>query len=260
MRISYANATGETLASTEQSVVVAANKLLTIIPGVPAGYGSTYRSISGIRTINIYVGASSGAETLQAGLAYPNFNNSLHGWTEPNSGLVSGAALPATNTTHQRTKYGIYHLQSGYIGAGANMVESNHIFGTINALGSNLTSDSAQMTGNYFNDVRLPDSQQAISVITVSSNTTLDGLAATILANAAAGALTVMLPSAVGVTGRHYTIKRINSGSNNVIVGTTSSQTIDGASTRTLGAQWSVFTVVSDGSAWQIVNQAGTVT
>jgi len=44
-----------------------------------------------------------------------------------------------------------------------------------------------------------------------------------------------------------------------VTIGTTSSQLIDGASTKTLGAQFSYVTVVSDGVGWQVVGQGGTV-
>ncbi len=52
---------------------------------------------------------------------------------------------------------------------------------------------------------------------------------------------------------------RVNGGSNNVTVGATSSQLIDGASTKKLGAQYSAATLVSDGANWQIVNIVGTV-
>ena len=62
---------------------------------------------------------------------------------------------------------------------------------------------------------------------------------------------TVTLPSAVGITGRQYTIKRTGTGS--VTVATTSSQTIDGAASYALSAQWKYVVVVSNGSNWLIV-------
>jgi len=46
---------------------------------------------------------------------------------------------------------------------------------------------------------------------------------------------------------------------NNITVGTTSSQTIDGATTKTLGAQWSSITVQSSGTSWYITGLVGTV-
>jgi len=66
------------------------------------------------------------------------------------------------------------------------------------------------------------------------------------------GSFTVTLPSAVGLAGRQFTIKRINA-SGNVTVATTSSQQIDGASTRVLTAQYEAVIVVSDGANWWVV-------
>lgn len=86
--------------------------------------------------------------------------------------------------------------------------------------------------------------------------TTTYGVAAidqTILCNGTGGAFTATLPTAVGKQGKRYTIKRTNSGSNAVTVGTTSSQTIDGSTTYSLSAQWKYVVVESDGSNWEIV-------
>ena len=74
-----------------------------------------------------------------------------------------------------------------------------------------------------------------------------------ITADATSSPFTITLPTAVGKTGQTYTIKRINSGSNNVTVGTTSSQTIDGSTTYTLNAQYKYVKVVSNGANWIIV-------
>ncbi len=88
---------------------------------------------------------------------------------------------------------------------------------------------------------------------------TLTATDSVLLADATTAAFAATLPSAVGIVGRQYTIKRTNSGGNNVTVGCTSGQTIDGASTKTLGAQYSAVTIVSDGANWQIVNVVGAV-
>jgi hypothetical protein len=74
----------------------------------------------------------------------------------------------------------------------------------------------------------------------------------TITADATGGAFTVTLPTAVG-NRRVYVIKRINAGGNAVTVGTTSSQTIDGATTFALSAQWKYVTVQSDQANWIII-------
>ncbi|HEY3250237.1 MAG TPA: hypothetical protein VGK25_03875, partial [Ignavibacteria bacterium] len=57
-----------------------------------------------------------------------------------------------------------------------------------------------------------------------------------------ASAATVTLPDATAITGRVYTIKNANSSA--LTVNTTSSQTIDGATTYTLGSQYQTVTVI----------------
>ena len=69
--------------------------------------------------------------------------------------------------------------------------------------------------------------------------------------------ITVTLPTAVGFSGKNYVLK--NRGTGVVTVGTTSSQTIDGSSSKTLNNNDSI-EVVSDGSNWIIAAGTGTVT
>ncbi|TWT61706.1 hypothetical protein [Rubinisphaera italica] len=90
-------------------------------------------------------------------------------------------------------------------------------------------------------------------VISKSSTYTIQAGDEVILCDASGGAFTITLPSAVDLFGRQYTIKRTNSGVNDVTLGTTSSQTIDGQTTQVLGSQYDKLTVVSDGSNWMIV-------
>ena len=67
-------------------------------------------------------------------------------------------------------------------------------------------------------------------------------------------ATTITLPTAVGVTGRIYTIKNNNVTSFNVIpLASTPVQTIDGASTIPLSAAYKFITVQSDGINWYII-------
>jgi hypothetical protein len=63
------------------------------------------------------------------------------------------------------------------------------------------------------------------------------------------GTFTVTLPTAVGIAGKTYIIK--NRGSGVITVGTTSSQTIDGVTTRTL-ATYSTLYVESNGANWSV--------
>lgn len=74
-----------------------------------------------------------------------------------------------------------------------------------------------------------------------------------IVANAAGGAITMTLPPAALVPGRIYTFKRINSGANAVVIDPSGVETIDGAATYTLSAQWNSVTIMNNGIAWFII-------
>jgi hypothetical protein len=72
-----------------------------------------------------------------------------------------------------------------------------------------------------------------------------------ILADATSGNRTMTLPTAVGAW-QEFTIKKKDSSANTVTVATTSSQTIDGASTYVISTQYESVTVVSDSANWFI--------
>ncbi|MEA9985653.1 right-handed parallel beta-helix repeat-containing protein [Subtercola sp. RTI3] len=91
----------------------------------------------------------------------------------------------------------------------------------------------------------------ASNVLIVTAATTLDVTYFTLLSNSSSP-LTHTLPTAVGITGRIYSIKNINTGI--VTIATTSSQTIEGATTFLLSAQYAFAIVQSDGANWQIIS------
>jgi len=64
---------------------------------------------------------------------------------------------------------------------------------------------------------------------------------------------TVTLPTAVGVVGEVYHIKKIDSTINNVTIEANGSETIDGELTKTINTQWNSVQLVSDGSNWMIL-------
>lgn len=95
--------------------------------------------------------------------------------------------------------------------------------------------------------VRLGSS--ASPVRTVTANYTMTASDDTVRINSTTK--TVTLPTAVGATGRTYTVKLVANSTGTV--GTTSSQTIDGSTTYSLSAQYKYVTVKSDGANWSIV-------
>lgn len=75
---------------------------------------------------------------------------------------------------------------------------------------------------------------------------------ATILVNCASESLSTLLPAASSVSGQQFKIKKIDSSANAATVTTTSSETIDGATTYSLPDQYDSVTVQSDGTEWWI--------
>lgn len=66
--------------------------------------------------------------------------------------------------------------------------------------------------------------------------------------NCTSGTFTVTLPTAVGITGRIYTIK--NSGAGVITVDADGTETIDGATTVTLSTQYNSISIQSNGANW----------
>jgi len=75
----------------------------------------------------------------------------------------------------------------------------------------------------------------------------------TILVDASSAAVTITLPAASGLSGKIYTIKRINSGGHNVTVDANASETIDGSTTNVLNSHYKYIQIQCDGSNWFII-------
>jgi hypothetical protein len=75
----------------------------------------------------------------------------------------------------------------------------------------------------------------------------------TILGDATGGAFSVTLPPAASCKGLLLTIKRTNAGGNAVTIDGNSAETIDGAGTVALSAQYAARTIRSDGTNWVVL-------
>lgn len=151
------------------------------------------------------------------GYLYGNANtgNVTAATTIPNSGLAnSSATLGNTTVTLGSTTSSVGNLTLTNV--------------TINGLSKALTTQSANYTATLFDS--------------------------TVLGNASTSNITITLPTAVGATGKIYTVKKIDSSANVVTVGTTSSQTIDSFTTEALARQFDAIQVQSNGSNWFIIS------
>jgi hypothetical protein len=169
-------------------------------------------------------------------------------------GVLAGEKIADRVSTNSSSDNSVFLGFQAYPQAAS---QTNQIVIGYNAIGNgsnstvigNTSITSAEIKGN------LKSNGQTLAIASKTSNYTALDSDEIIIANATSGAITITLPTAVGTDGRTYTIKRINSGSNVVTVGTTSTQNIDGAITYQLTAQYKYIKVVSDGSNWVIVGQ-----
>lgn len=91
------------------------------------------------------------------------------------------------------------------------------------------------------------------TVRSVTVSTTIVSTDYTILADATSGSIIVSLPPAATAVGRIFFVKRVNAGANNVTVDPFGAETIDGAATHVLTAQWQRVEFISNGTAWFII-------
>lgn len=74
-----------------------------------------------------------------------------------------------------------------------------------------------------------------------------------IACDATSAAFTITLPTSVGISGTRYTVKKIDASVNAVTIDGNGTETIDGAATVALSAQYSHRTIVSNGANWLVV-------
>ena len=95
----------------------------------------------------------------------------------------------------------------------------------------------------------------AESVITKTANYTALATDHNVLVDSTSGAVTITLPTAVTLAGEEFTVKdwKGQAASHAITVATTSSQTIDGATTQTISTAYAGLRMVSDGANWTIL-------
>ena len=74
-----------------------------------------------------------------------------------------------------------------------------------------------------------------------------------ILADATSAAFTLTLPAAASSSGKVFSVKKIDSSLNAVIIDPNSSELIDGATTFSLTEQYQSISFISNGTAWFII-------
>jgi hypothetical protein len=96
-----------------------------------------------------------------------------------------------------------------------------------------------------------PSIRRQESVDSLSANTTIDTTYETVLVDCTSGAVTITLPAAsVGIQGKKYVIKKIDSTANAVTI----AGTVDGTTNPTLANQYASKTMQCDGTNWRLLN------
>jgi hypothetical protein len=91
------------------------------------------------------------------------------------------------------------------------------------------------------------------TITTVSTDLTLDATHSIIVCNNGAISKTITLPTALGIKGRIYTIKRSDTSTASITIATTALQSIDGELNILLTRAKRSVSLISDGTNWKII-------
>jgi hypothetical protein len=102
--------------------------------------------------------------------------------------------------------------------------------------------------------IRIPEAGDNLGdLVAKTSNYTMAETDVFVSVDATGGAVTITLPPAADVgAGKHIGIKKVDASANAVTVDGDGSETIDGAATVSLAAQWASLFAVSNGTNWLI--------
>ena len=95
---------------------------------------------------------------------------------------------------------------------------------------------------------------QNITTVT-TTGTTLGTAESIVICNNGSTAITETLPTAVGITGRMYTIKKGTGSTASVTIDAAGSETIDDSLTLVLTDEQGAVTIVSDGAGWKVMSK-----
>jgi len=142
-------------------------------------------------------------------------------------------------------------IQSFSASQSANLTEWRNQSGTVLSSISN-NGSAAIGTSAAPNSVLQVGGSLSVPITTKTATYTVTSSDYTILCNNASN-ININLPSASGISGRLYVIKKVSATGTNVTVNSNGGQQIDGVATKILSNQYDVVQIQSDGSNWIIL-------
>lgn len=159
-------------------------------------------------------------------------------------GLAVSYAGTASYGMTPSTTNRIWLTPTGTLGSGAGWPTTPHVkLATVVAGATDITS---------ITDERLAYTIEGPGVLALSGAATLGAGTRVVTCDATGGAFAVTLPTAVGISGRTYRIKKIDATVNGVTVTAAGLEMIEGSGTFVLSVQWDGVSLVSDGTRWLI--------
>lgn len=225
---------------------------------VDAGTTTSVNTIVGKGTIDSYLqlniqNNSTGTSSSSDVVATANNGNETSNYIDMgiNGGNYSGGVMGAANDGY------LYTMGNNFLIGTANTSKSivfmtggtsqatnerMRIDGSGNVgIGTNAPTSTLQVTGSL-----------SLSIVTKTGNYTVTASDHTIICSSGS-TQTITLPAASTCTGRIYVIKKISATLISVIVDANASETIDGATTKTMMTQYDSMTIQSNGTAWYML-------
>ena len=194
------------------------------ISGSPSGYNLRFSAANNVVSDNAFNGGTTTAVDVLVGAVNTVVSGNLFvGYTQ--------GVLTASTGTVATGNSGLNVTETGAANANrfADIVETSTIIGTTTIVTDWNTRDIA------------------------TTPVTLDITHRTVLSDATGGARVVNLPTAASARYRVYTIKKIDASVNTVTIDGSGAETIDGATTQVLTAQYQSVTIQSNGTSWSII-------
>lgn len=249
------DAYGRITSASNVAIAISVSQVSGAVPNtvsITAGTGLTGGGdLSQSRTISVVPNSTNQNTTIK--------NNGVVVGSEPSVNLIPTGFVTIT-TTNDPTNSAV-NVAFGTSGLGTMATQNANAVTITGGAIQNvaLSLDSIQNTpiGNVTANIgvftTLTGTGLSVNIVTKTASYTATSNDNTILANAQTGAVTITLPTAVGSNGKLYTVKKIDATANAVTISTTSSQTIDGASSYTINTTYSGVNLQSDNANWWII-------